>query len=437
MQGSRGLLMGFGKAKLVAPPVRKFAPSIKIQSQNPAPVVVNESESERSLSTAITDEIEPLPFLLNEMNKLTASAGVIAADCMIGGVESRGVVAPHKVHANELLALSIVTSNEVDDNITIIESSTNAVISPVDNGSNAFDGENITNADTMGATVAILIGGSKKPKIVPRPRISFSQPAISAEHVITRGPISGSDGDVAVLSDGVTNTHLKSIATPASSSSSSTGKRKDSQGDSSGSDDEDDNEDLYAAALTKRKRSGAANKKNPKSKGKVTVSRASKKGDTNSNTNTNTISPAISQTEIILPNRRVGKVLNVASEMVIAREMWSNIAENNVTGQTPNLIPEQSVDQIPKKKIVKRVRKNQIPLENSENTQPTKRKKVATKVRPLSLNYENYRQFFLSEVHCVRPAQPVHEYRTIFIDLSASFHFLCEILLLIIFFFAP
>ena len=51
MQGSRGLLMGFGKAKLVAPPVRKFAPSIKIQSQNPAPVVVNESESERSLST--------------------------------------------------------------------------------------------------------------------------------------------------------------------------------------------------------------------------------------------------------------------------------------------------------------------------------------------------------------------------------------------------
>ena len=108
MQGSRGLLMGFGKAKLVAPPVRKFAPSIKIQSQNPAPVVVNESESERSLSTAITDEIEPLPFLLNEMNKLTASAGALVAVCVIGGVESPEVGAPHKAHINEYLAHSII-----------------------------------------------------------------------------------------------------------------------------------------------------------------------------------------------------------------------------------------------------------------------------------------------------------------------------------------
>ena len=44
MQGSRGLLMGFGKAKLVAPPVRKFAPSIKPQAAKPAVVELSISE---------------------------------------------------------------------------------------------------------------------------------------------------------------------------------------------------------------------------------------------------------------------------------------------------------------------------------------------------------------------------------------------------------
>ena len=381
MQGSRGLLMGFGKAKLVAPPVRKFAPSIKIPLHKSALVVVNESESERNLSAATTDEIEPLPFLLNEMNKLTASAGALVAVCVIGGVESPEVGAPHKAHINEYLAHSIISSNEVNDNITIIESSTNAVISPGDNVTTAFDEENTTSAGTMEAAVTTSIGGSRKPKIVPRSRISFNQPAISTEHVITRGPASGSDGDVAIYSGSVTNTYPVSVANTASSSSSSTGKRKDSQGDSSGSDDEDDNDDLFAAALTKKPRGRAAAKKVPQNKFKVTVNRASKKGDTN------TISTSTSQPEVILPNRRIGKLLNIASEMEIAREMWGNVTESSITEQSPNLIPEQNVSLLPKKKIVTRARKNKIPMENGENTQTAKKKKVLTKVRAVRLHY--------------------------------------------------
>jgi hypothetical protein len=205
MQGSRGpgLLMGFNKAKLAPPPVRKFAPSLKPQAPKPVVLAVTqELDSAISNDCQVTGEVS-----LDEREKLNAI--------------NRGVEHDHDKNSSSVLT---AVSNTSVSNIPDSSSMPTPTLDQNSTGAAVTLSASSSEPNPELSSSALSVPPVSKKTILPRPkktvRINVNTTPHSSEPVNASTAVSDSVPNTESADVTVTQ-RQESFSVPSSSFSSS------------------------------------------------------------------------------------------------------------------------------------------------------------------------------------------------------------------------